>query len=220
MGEITFCIPVRGGSKRIPRKNMLVLEGETLLARKIRQVLPLGKVVVGSDDEEMLEEASKHGAIAIRRNKTNEGQDSANDMIKEFMELIKPCETVVWCHVTNPFLETNTYANAINAFYDGLREGFDSLVSVHEIHGHYWQGNKPLYPLEKCRIKHICANDLSPLYEQDGGIFINKYEDMKRNCYFFGNKPKLFTIPSNEFCDINTPRDWLVCETISKLQQL
>lgn len=212
--KTTFVIPVRGGSRRIPRKNMLVLDGETLLARKIRQVLPLGKVVVGSDDDEMLEEASKHGAIAVRRNKTNEGQDSANDMIKEFMELIEPCDIVVWAHCTNPFISTSTYEKALGAFNKGLAEGYDSLVSVHEIRNHYWMQGKPLYDLDACRKRHICAAYLMPLYEQDGGIFVQSYGQMKKNSYFFGQKPKLFVIPDEEFCDINTPEDWVACQAI------
>jgi len=220
--KIVACIPVRGGSKRIPRKNMLVLEGETLIARKIRQLKDFATVVVGSDDNEMLEEASKHGAFAVRRQCTNEGADSANSMIKEFMGLIADHnpDVVIWAHCTNPFISTSTYKKALEEFDNGLREGFDSLVSVHEIHGHYWQNNNPLYPLDKCKIKHICANDLSPLYEQDGGIFIQPYWRMKDNNYFFGDKPKLFVVPEEEFCDVNTPKDWLIAQTLASLQSL
>jgi len=204
--DTTFCIPVRGGSRRIPRKNLIDVGGETLLGRKIRQLLPLGEVVVGSDDDEMLDEARRCGATVIRRSKTNEGHDSANDMIGEFMNLIKPCVTVVWAHCTNPLLSTETYGRALDAFWNDRFH--DSLVSVHEIHGHFWDCNGvPMYDLEQCRVRHICANDLPPMYEQDGGIFIQHYDQMKRNCYFFGERPLLFPIPEEEFLDINTMHD-------------
>lgn len=188
-----------------------------MIARKIRQVSPLGKVYVGSDDDEMLEEAGKHGAEAVRRKRTNEGHDSANDMIREFLKLIEPCETVVWCHCTNPFLSTRTYENALSEFRKAKSEGCDSLVSVHEIHGHYWSYDMktPLYNAAWCRrIRHICANDLPPMYEQDGGIFIQPYEQMRQNSYFFGENPKLFVIPEDEFMDINTPDDWICCKEL------
>ncbi len=215
--DVSFLIPVRGGSTRIPRKNMLVLDGETLIARKVRQVSPLGKVYVGSDDDEMLEEARRHGAIALQRKKTNEGCDSANDMIKEFLGLIEPCSTVVWCHVTNALLSTDTYKRAIDEFYKALQDGYDSLVSVHEIHGHFWYPDMrtPLYNATWCRnVRHLCANELPPLYEQDGGIFIQPYEQIKSNAYFFGERPFLFPIPEDEFMDINTPRDWQFCQAL------
>lgn len=219
MNDVSFLIPVRGGSKRIPRKNMLVLDGETLIARKIRQLSPLGRVYVGSDDEEMLEEARRHGAIAVRRKKTNEGADSANDMIREFTGLIEPCGTVAWCHCTNPFLSTTTYNNAYAKFLEARKDGYDSLVSVHEIHGHYWNSDMrtPLYNVTWCRnVRHLCANELPPLYEQDGGIFIQPYEQIRRNSYFFGERPFLFKIPEEEFMDINTPEDWVCCQALVK----
>ena len=212
--EVVFCIPARKGSRRIPNKNMLVLDGETLIARKIRQLLPLGTVVVGSDSDEMLDEAKRHGAIAVRRSKTDEGHDSANDMIAEFLELIEPCDTVVWAHCTNPLISTDTYGRALDEFHRGLQEGYDSLVSVHEIHGHYWCADKrtPMYDVTWCKnIRHLCASDLPPIYEQDGGIFIQSYDTMRENRYFFGDRPRLFEIPDDEFMDINTERDWRCC---------
>lgn len=211
--DITICIPVRGGSRRIPRKNLLTLGGESLLARKIRQTLPLGRVVVGSDDAEMLQEAERCGAETIRRKCTNEGRDSANDMIAEFMRLIPPCETILWAHCTNPFISTATYADALACYYLAREEGYDSLFSVRELRGHFWDSKgEPLYDLDRCRERHICANDLDPIYEQDGGIFIQSYAQMRKNHYFFGSRPLMYTIEEAEYCDINTPLDWEICQ--------
>ena len=217
MNELSFLIPVRGGSKRIPRKNMLEINGETLIARKVRQLLPLGKVYVGSDDSDMLNEARKHGAIAVRREKTNEGYDSANDMIREFTGLIEPCETVAWCHVCNALLSTETYKRAIDEFYKGLREGYDSLISVHEVREHFWNADMrtPCYNVTWCKnVRHLCAKELPPLYMQDGGIFINRYQDMVKHHYFFGDRPKLFVVPKEEFCDINEYSDYLYAKAV------
>lgn len=217
--KVIACIPVRGGSKRIPRKNLIKVNGESLIARKIRQLKDVATVVVGSDDDEMLEEASKHGALTVRRKCTNEGVDSANSMLTEFMNLIADYnpEIVMWVHCTNPLLSTATYARALIAFGDALQDGYDSLVSVHEIHGHYWNADmrSPLYNVTWCRnMKHLCANELPPLYEQDGGIFIQTYKRFKETSYFFGDRPKLFVVPENEFLDINTPRDVVILNAI------
>lgn len=217
--KVIACIPVRGGSKRIPRKNLIKVNGESLIARKIRQLKDVATVVVGSDDDEMLEEASKHGALTVRRKCTNEGVDSANSMLTEFMNLIADYnpEIVMWCHATNPLLSTATYARALIAFGDALQDGYDSLVSVHEIHGHYWNADmrSPLYNVTWCRnMKHLCANELPPLYEQDGGIFIQTYDRFKQTSYFFGDRPKLFVVPEDEFLDINTPRDVVILNAI------
>ena len=220
--NIVFCIPVRGGSKRIPRKNMLELDGETLIARKIRQVSSLGSVVVGSDDEEMLAEARRHGAVTVRRQCTDEGRDTANDMWKEFMLLLAPmllgCEhrtTIAWVHTTNPLISTMTYHAALVEYEMALKTGYDSLVSVHEIRGHYWsEDGQPLYDVDRCRVHHQCAGELPPILEQDGGIFLQPYKQALENAYFFGQRPYLFKIPEMEFLDINTMRDYLLAKAI------
>lgn len=219
--KVTFVIPVRGGSRRIPRKNMLVIDGETLIARKIRQCLPLGTVVVGSDDDEMLLEAEKHGAIAVRREKCNEGYNSAQDMWKEFMELIEPLnpETVVWAHVTSPLTGTETYKKALEEYRLALRDGYDSLISVAEVKEHFWctDMRTPMYNVTWCKnVRHLCASELSPLYKQTGAIFIQPYKQAKQCPYFFGDRPKLFVTNDMESFDLNTPEDWVCLQALYK----
>ena len=60
----------------------------------------------------------------------------------------------------------------------------------------------------------MTARELPPLYMQDGGIFIQDYLSMKKNSYFFGNRPLLYEIPKNEFLDINEYRDYLLAKCI------
>ena len=58
-------IPARGGSKRIPRKNLKPFDGVPMIARSIRTALDSGlfdQVVVSTDDEEIAEQAQAHGA--------------------------------------------------------------------------------------------------------------------------------------------------------------
>jgi CMP-N-acetylneuraminic acid synthetase len=67
----TICvIPARGGSKRVPRKNLLPLGGRPLIAYTIeaaRKAEIFAKVVVSSDDEEILNLAAREGAETDRR---------------------------------------------------------------------------------------------------------------------------------------------------------
>ena len=70
----------------------------------------------------------------------------------------------------------------------------------------------PLYDLAACMERHVCAGDLPPLYEQDGGIFVQPYAQMRRNSYFFGERPLLYPVPEEECYDLNTPRDWLMLQ--------
>ena len=69
-GSFTALIAVRGGSSRVPKKNIRNFAGSSLLRIKVEQALKIksiNKVVVSSDSEEMLNLASYLGATPIKR---------------------------------------------------------------------------------------------------------------------------------------------------------
>lgn len=91
--ETTAVVVARGGSVRLPRKNLLEIGGETLVGRKIKQLkdcLKIDRVVVGSDDSEILEVADKYGVEAVVRPEPycDEAVTPANGMISNMMDLI------------------------------------------------------------------------------------------------------------------------------------
>lgn len=216
--EVSAVIVARKGSVRIKSKSLLELNGETLIERKIKQLKAtnlIDRVILGSDSDEMLECARISGAETIRRPAfyCDETQASANDMIKNMMELIQT-DVVVWAHCTNPLISSVTYDNAILKFNDNL-EQYDSLLSVVPLREHLWKTDKS-QPLnfDPSSIRHIPAREIPPYYMQDGGIFIQPYAQMRKNTYFFGKKPYLFEIPEAEFLDINDYTDYLLAKII------
>lgn len=216
--EVTAIIVARKGSVRIPSKNMLPLGNDTLISRKIKQLKQsrfVDRVVFGSDSEEMLEHARSYTSECIRRPDyfCDEKLASANDMIRNMMELIKT-DIVVWSHCTNPLLSSSTYDAALVAYIAGLQEGFDSILSVVELREHLWDTEKKPLNYNPYQARHTPAKELPPYYMQDGGIFIQSYEKMKVNSYFFGKNPKLFVIPQEEFLDINTERDYILAKAL------
>ena len=214
--EKTAIIVTRKGSKRIKSKSLLELNGETLIERKINQLKTcknIDRIVLGSDSDEMLEIGKKAGAEIVKRPDyfCDEELASANDMIKNMCELVKT-DIVIWTHCTNPLLSSVTYDRAIATYLDKSLE-YDSLLSVHEFREHLWQKNKP-FNYNPYSSRHVPARELEPMYMQDGGIFIQPHKNMLENSYFFGKKPYLFVIPSDEFLDINDYRDYLFAKAI------
>ncbi len=214
--EVTAIIVARKGSKRIQAKSMLQLDGETLIARKVRQLKAcknIHRVVLGSDSDEMLEEGRSAGAEIIRRPDyyCDESVASANEMIGNMCSLIKT-DVVVWSHCTNPLLSSATYDNAVQAYIDNLPE-YDSLLSVVELREHLWKDGKP-FNYNPYALRHTPARELPPMYMQDGGIFIQSHKNMLENSYFFGKKPYLFVVPEEEFLDINNYKDYLLAKAI------
>lgn len=218
--EVTAVIVARKGSKRVKSKSMLKLDGETLIARKIRQLKKcknIDRIVLGSDSDEMLEEGIKSGAEAIKRPDyyCNEEKASANEMIKNMCSLITT-DVVVWTHCTNPFLSSQTYDSAVETYFNNL-DNYDSLLSVHGLQEHLWKDNKP-FNYNPWAKRHVPAKELDKLYMQDGGIFIQAHKNMLGNSYFFGKKPYLYEIPEDEFLDINDYKDYLFAQAILNYQ--
>lgn len=214
--EVSAIIVARKGSKRIKSKSLLKLNGETLIERKIHQLQNcknIDRIIFGSDSDEMLMLAKLAGAEVVHRPEyfCNEELASANDMIKNMMDLVET-DVVIWTHCTNPLITPSTYDNAISTYFDNL-DKYDSLLSVVELKEHLWKDNKPFNynPYAK---RHIPAREFPPLYMQDGGIFIQSYANMKNNSYFFGKKPYLFIIPEKEFLDINNWKDYILAKGI------
>lgn len=216
--EITAVVVARKGSMRIKSKSLLPLDGQSLIERKIHQLRAsrqIHRVVFGSDCEQMRSIAHRAGAEVVERASyfCDEARASANEMIGEMMSLVRT-DVIVWAHCTNPLISAHTYDCAIATFLDNRKE-FDSLLSVVELREHLWQSDKrtplnynPYAP------RHTPARALPPLYMQDGGIFIQPYAQMRANSYFFGKKPYLFEIPTEEFLDINEMRDYLLARAI------
>lgn len=209
--KIAALVPVRAGSKRIPNKNLAKLNNESLVARKVRQLKAstvLTDIYVGTDSLELAQEAEGAGATVVMRDPVccDEEQASANMMIADFVRRIN-ADIVIWVHVTNPFVEAETYDAALKLFIEKEQKSFDSLISVLAMQEHLWTPN--YYPLNynPYKERHTLAKELPAYYKQTGAFFIQRHQDMKNNSYFFGKHPYLFKTTELESIDINTPYD-------------
>jgi CMP-N-acetylneuraminic acid synthetase len=217
--EVVALIPARAGSVRVKNKNLMLLNGGTLIARKIKQLKDAGifRVYVGSDSNQILEEAEKNGAIAVHRdpNACDESKSSANEMIRDFSGRVEG-GVAIWAHCTNPFVYGKHYIEALKNFYNLIEKSkqYDSLLSVTKIQSHMWSDQKKPINYNPWSERHTLAKDLKPVYFQDGAIFIQKLIDFQSNNYFFGKKPHLFELDYLSSFDINFPEDLRLAEIL------
>jgi len=129
-------IPARGGSKGVPRKNLRLVGGQSLLARAIlaaRDCGALDHVVVSTDDEEIRDAALRAGAEvpflrpAHLATDTATTADAVADCVARFEEYIgKPVQTLVLLEPTSPFRRPQKIAEAVACLQSPLR----SVISV------------------------------------------------------------------------------------------
>lgn len=208
---VAAIIPARGGSVRLPRKNLLPFAGRPLIAHKIHQLREcpmVSTVYVNTDDPEILHEAKKAGAVALQGKDYHGNQ---NDMLRDSANQVTE-DLVLWAHCTNPLVKPATYSAAINAYR--LRSGVhDSLVSVYPMHRHAWWQGRPLNH-EPWSGRHQIGADLGAVYFQCGSIFIQPRAQMVENASFYGASPYLFVMDAAEATDIDYPHDLKVARAL------
>ena len=139
-------LPCRKGSQRVPNKNTRPFAGIEggLLRVKLEQLLAckrIDKIYLSSDDEVVLNlgRAMNDERIVIDKRPDHlcQSSTSTDDLVRYVPELIKEDATIMWTHVTSPFLKAETYDDMLETYYTHLDE-YDSLMSVNELRTFIW----------------------------------------------------------------------------------
>ena len=198
-------IPARGGSKRLPRKNMLRVNGKSLMSLAIRTAINckcFDKVIVSSEDEQILKEAGEFGV----KRPVELASDTAQ--IKDVcMHLLKSydCEWFAVMVPTNPFRQPQDIDDAFK-LYNKYNDGVISLVPYAEYPekalcvGDYV---KPYFGYDKM----VPAQQLKRLYYHAGYIIFLRTETFLRENELFLSRSVPWFTPMSRVCDIDTPED-------------
>jgi CMP-N,N'-diacetyllegionaminic acid synthase len=139
--EVVALIPARGGSKGIPRKNLALIRGRTLLEyaiRAARESAVITRTIVSSDDEEILAEAVRHGAEALERPAALSTDTATTDaVIAHFIAAaLSPqltAQPLVLLQPTSPLRTGSHIAQAVQLWRDSRAS---AVISVFEPEHH------------------------------------------------------------------------------------
>ena len=149
-GELLIVIPARGGSKRLPRKNVLPLAGKPLICWSIEAALQTGlkaRILVTSEDEEILTIAGRYAdqAVVAHRRPDALATDTATtaDTLIEAVESEqkegRAPDALILLQPTSPLRTASDILAAVSTFQEGGCE--DTVVSVCEVdHPTAWVG--------------------------------------------------------------------------------
>lgn len=138
-------IPARGGSRGIPRKNLVPLAGRPLLAYSIEHALAVPeveRVFVSTDDEGIASAAESFGAVALPRPAELSGDEATSESallhVLDYLngQGVADPDFVLFLQATSPFRREGAIAAALNQC---LREGADSLFSASPQQGFVWR---------------------------------------------------------------------------------
>ncbi len=136
--EVLAIVPARGGSKGIPRKNLLILGGKPLIAHSIEHALAsryITRTIVSTDDDEIAEVARTHGADVpfMRPRELARDQSPDIDLFRHALEWLRDregyqCDLAVHLRPTVPIRRVPLVDRAIELMF-GAADA-DSLRSV------------------------------------------------------------------------------------------
>jgi len=213
-------IPARGGSKSIPRKNLVEVAGRPLIAWIIASALEaesLDRVVVSTEDAEIAAVARKYGAeVPFVRPPELAGDEVSlipvvQHALGEMDRLAFRADVVVSLQATSPLVA----ARDIDAVLSKLTStGADSAVSVQRIeHEHpYWakrlEGDRVRPFGRDTNESYLQRQDLPPAYVFDGAVFARRrrlLEEWSGNDFCLGEDVRAVPLPAASSLHIDDP---------------
>jgi len=217
---ILAIIPARGGSKRLPNKNILELDGKPLIAWSIEEGLKskyIDKVVVSSDSEDILNISKKFGADIVKRpDKLASDTATSFDAVKHTIENVDgKFDFVILLQPTSPL---RTQKHIDEAFILMSKKKADAIISISELdHSPLLSNTLPNDGsmdnfLNKSLINKR-SQDLKKYYYLNGAVYICKVDVlMKEKTFFINDNIFAYKMGRENSVDIDNITDFRFAE--------
>jgi N-acylneuraminate cytidylyltransferase len=220
-------IPARGGSKRIPRKNIKDFCGQPMLAYPIQTALKSGcfeRVLVSTDDDEVAQIALKFGAevTATRPAQLADDHTGTSAVIRyELQQLVQQGFTISHCcclYATTPLLSAAILQQAWQHLSNApeLNYVFSAARFSFPIQRALLQNASGVVPFDKSSIGKR-SQDLPATYHDAGQFYWGRTEAWLGQQPIFANNSKMWILPDHLVQDIDTSDDWHRAELLFKL---
>lgn len=223
--RVTALIPARGGSKRLPRKNVKLLDDKPLIAWSIETAKAskyVDRVVVSTDDEEIKQVSEQYDAEVpfLRPEHLSNDYASSFDVIKHAIKQLNIEEKnnlIVLLQPTSPLRLVAELDGALEFFVANNAKG---VVSVSEAeHSPMWSNTLPenysLAEFIRPEVQGKRSQDLPTYYRLNGSIYIYEVLSLlEKDKIFYDSGVYGFQTEKETSVDIDTALDFLIAETM------
>ena len=221
--KVLALIPARGGSKGLPRKNILPVGDRPLIAWTIeaaRQASCISCVVLSSDDREIIAEALNRGCEVPFKRPAELASDTASsmDVVLHALNQMPGYEYVVPLQPTSPLRTAGDIDAAFNLMLEKQAPACVSVCSVEE--SPYWmyqfEGQSYLRSVLEAPQGVTRRQDLPDVYSLNGAIYIARVDWLLRQRSFVSADTVGYVMPKERSMDIDTPEDYQKLNEIMK----
>lgn len=223
-------IPARGGSKGIPKKNIVRIAGKPLVAWTIESAKRshfLDRIIVSSDDSAILAVAQKYNSEIIRRPPRYAGDRvPAYAVVLHVLEYLRRTEgyvpdIIVLLQPTSPLRTFRDIDGAITLLAE-RRAG--AVISVAEGDNKclksFFMQNKVLSGIVNNKFPFKNRQDLPKVYVPNGAVYVIRTKDFQRNKEMFAKKTLGFLMGKERSIDLDSPEDIpVLADTLKKMRR-
>lgn len=229
--KILAIIPARGGSKRIPKKNLRLLGGKPLINWSITSALAIEEIcdtLVSTDDKRIAKTAKAAGAEVpwLRPKELATDQASSVDVTIHALDWYESkngsIDGILLLQPTSPFRTIETILKGISLF---KTSGLQSVVGVSPIRFDpkiiFELQNGHLTPAKQALFKNVELNELSKYFALNGCFYLISPKELRKNRTFIGTQTLPLIVDSfMEALDIDTEYDFQTAILLSQLEKL
>lgn len=210
--DVLAIIPARGGSKGIPRKNLLPFAGKPLIAHAIdtaRAAEAVTRVIVSTDDDEIADTARRHGAEAVMRPAALSGDHASSEAaLMHVLDTLEQDgyrpEVVLLMQCTSPF----TRAVDLDRLVAAIASGADSAFTVAPSHQFLWHrtpdGARGVNHDHRTRAMRQARE---PEYVETGSAYAMRMPAFRVAGHRFFGHTELIEVPADTHFELDEPAD-------------
>jgi len=222
MGRVAAFIPVRGGSKSIPNKNVKVLTGRPLVHWVIEAALQCPEIddVFVSSDSDLIKNSIRgidRRLLAIERPRWTATDEASTELaLLDFADHYD-FETVVILQATNPQTKAEHLSGALAKM---SMENADSLVSVTRQHIFLWseKSKMGIMPFGHVTDMRPRRQEWTGHLVENGAFYITSKEALLKSQMRFSGKIIAYEMPRQTAFELDEPGDWPIVERLMRTQ--
>lgn len=219
MKKIAF-IPVRGGSKSIPLKNIKPFCGKPLVCWNIEALEKcneVDEVVVATDSEEIWNTVAEQGykkTVLYRRSAENACDTATTESVMlEYINYahLSSDDIFMLVQATSPLTEAKHFSEALQMYMNGK---YDSIITCVRNYRFFW--NEDGTSLNYDYMNRPRRQNFSGMLMENGAFYINTVKNILQSGNRLSGKIGIYEMPEYTATEIDEPDDWIILENLMR----
>lgn len=213
-------LPVRGGSKGIPDKNIKLFSGKPLVywtLSELEKTNSIDKIILATDSLKIMNvvESFNFKKVQIFHRSSENASDtsSTESVILEYLdkEDINKDDNFMLVQATSPLTTKIDYSESLDLFLSG---GNDSVLSCARIKRFFWddQGKPMNYDFKK----RPRRQDFEGALIENGALYISKVKDILKHQNRISGNIGVYIMPEFTAVEIDEEEDWIIAESLMR----